>query len=179
MTPVSTLLPFAPRSRTRAARPSAPRRRSGPRVSVEPSRRQPRRQDESGTIVLWVLGLCVLLLAVGGIAVDLWRAADERRAIAALADAAAHAGASGIDEAAYRASGAVVLDPPRSEALAGGALASAPDAHGVTGYAVDATPEAITVAVQGQVPLTLLRLLTSEDALEVAVTSVAAPRRVP
>jgi Flp pilus assembly protein TadG len=57
---------------------------------------------ESGTITLWMLGLCLMLFLLGGISLDLWRAFSERRSLAATADAAAVAGASALDEAAYR-----------------------------------------------------------------------------
>ncbi len=66
---------------------------------------------ESGTITLWMLGLCLMLFLLGGISLDLWRAFSERRSLAATADAAAVAGASALDEAEYRNSGAVRLVP--------------------------------------------------------------------
>jgi Flp pilus assembly protein TadG len=56
---------------------------------------------EAGTITLWMLGLCLMLFLLGGISLDLWRAFSERRSLAATADAAAVAGASALDEAAY------------------------------------------------------------------------------
>ena len=56
---------------------------------------------ERGTITLWLLGLCVMLFALGGISVDLWRSFSTRRALASGADAAALAGASAIDEDRY------------------------------------------------------------------------------
>src|ERR1700716_167274 len=43
---------------------------------------------ESGTITLWMLGLCLMLFLLGGISLDLWRAFSERRSLAATADAA-------------------------------------------------------------------------------------------
>ena len=51
-------------------------------------------RHESGTITLWMLGLCLMLFLLGGISLDLWRAFSERRSLAASADAAAVAGAS-------------------------------------------------------------------------------------
>jgi hypothetical protein len=49
-----------------------------------------------------MLGLCLMLFLLGGISLDLWRAFSERRSLAATAGAAV-AGASALDEAAYRA----------------------------------------------------------------------------
>ena len=69
------------------------------------------RNGESGTITLWLLGVCLLLFALGGISLDLWRGFSARRSLATAADAAALAGASAIDEEAYRRSGVVQLDP--------------------------------------------------------------------
>ena len=76
----------------------------------------PRR--ESGTVTLWLLGVCMLLFALGGISVDLWRGFSARRSLSNAADAAALAGASAIDEDAYRRSGAVQLDPVLAESRA-------------------------------------------------------------
>jgi Flp pilus assembly protein TadG len=58
--------------------------------------------DERGWMTLWFLGLCVMLLFVGGLSLDLWHAFSERRSLAAAADAGARAGASMIDEQACR-----------------------------------------------------------------------------
>ena len=71
--------------------------------------------DESGTITLWLLGVCLLLFALGGISLDLWRGFSARRSMASAADAAALAGASAIDEDAYRRTGVVQLDPALAE----------------------------------------------------------------
>ena len=62
---------------------------------------------QRGTITLWLLGLCVLLLPLGGLGLDLGRAFATRRSLSAAADAAALAGAGAIDVAAYRADGTV------------------------------------------------------------------------
>ena len=99
------------------ARGGASRSRRGRRLVVDrasPGAGRPvrgtgmSRRAESGTVTLWLLGLCLMLFALGGISLDLWRAFSERRALAATADAAALAGASAIDEARYRASGTVL-----------------------------------------------------------------------
>src|SRR5438128_12171130 len=37
------------------------------------------RVDEHGTTTLWVLGLCISLLFLGGLSLDLWRAVADRR----------------------------------------------------------------------------------------------------
>lgn len=60
----------------------------------------------------------MLLLLFGGLALDYWRALAFQRELAAVADSAAIAAASGIDEAHYRASGEIVLSPGRANELA-------------------------------------------------------------
>ena len=52
--------------------------------------------DEHGMITLWILGLVLVLFAVGGISLDLWRVFGDRRELVSMADAAAAAGAFAI-----------------------------------------------------------------------------------
>jgi hypothetical protein len=130
-------------------------------------------------MTLWLLGMCVTLLFLGGLSLDLWRGFTERRALASLADAAAVAGAAALDEAHFRATGEVRLDPSRAEqAAAAHAAAQSPPAS-LTGLAVAATPDAVTVTAAGEVPLTLLRVLVPGEPWQLMVTSSAAPARLP
>jgi Flp pilus assembly protein TadG len=131
---------------------------------------------ETGSITLWLLGLCVMLLAVGGISVDLWRSFSSRRALAAGADAAALAGASAIDERAYRASGAIELVPAVAEQRARSSLAHQLDQAAARSAAVDATQQSVTVVVGGRVSFTLLRLIGEGD-FDIEVAATATPRR--
>jgi Flp pilus assembly protein TadG len=132
---------------------------------------------EAGTVTLWLLGVCLLLFALGGISLDLWRAFSERRSLAATADAAALAGASAIDEGQYRSSGAVVLVPALAEARARGHLARQLDRAALRSAVVHADPEAVTVVVHGDVGFTLLGVLAPGDDFDVQVTATATPRR--
>ncbi len=137
-----------------------------------------RRSDESGSLTLWMLGLSLMLLTLGGLGVDLWRGFAERRALTDIADAAAYAGASGIDEAVFRATGEVRLDPARARGLAARSLAAQSDDGALTGATVSVRRDgaAVVVTVTGRVELSLLRLVVADD-LDVAVTSVAHPVR--
>ncbi len=63
------------------------------------------RKSERGSVTIWMLGLSVLLLLFGGLALDFWRGLALQRELAAVADSAAIAAASGIDEEYYRATG--------------------------------------------------------------------------
>ena len=133
---------------------------------------------ERGSVALWVLGLCLMMLFVGGIAIDLWRAFSERRALAGVVDAAAVAGASGIDTDHYRASGEVRLDPAASEAIAWDTIRKQEDTRSLVDAAVQATAQDVTVTAIGRVNFTLLRIfLSGEEPFEVTVRAVAEPRR--
>jgi uncharacterized membrane protein len=62
-------------------------------------------RSDRGSVTIWVLGLSMLLLTFGGLALDYWRALALQRELASVADSAAIAAASGIDEEVYRATG--------------------------------------------------------------------------
>jgi len=135
--------------------------------------------EERGTVTLWLLGLCVVLLFLGGLTLDLWRAFSERRALAGVVDAAAAAGASGIDVAAFRATGHVALDPAAAEALAADNLAAHNDLPSLTAVTLSASPAAITVEATGAVDLTLTKLLLDPVPLTIRVTATAEPAASP
>jgi Flp pilus assembly protein TadG len=135
-----------------------------------------RARGSQGTVTLWLLGICLLLFALGGISLDLWRGFSDRRSLAATADAAALAGASAVDETQYRASGTVMLDAARAESRARAHIARQLDRAALRAVSVHADAEAVTVVVDGEVGFTLLGLL-QPGALEVRVTATATPRR--
>jgi Flp pilus assembly protein TadG len=139
----------------------------------------PRTRRESGTITIWILGLCLMLFLLGGVSLDLWRAFSERRALAAAADAAAIAGASALDEAAYRESGAVRLVPGDAERRAAGSLAGQMDRRALRDSRVRATEELVVVEVTGNVDFSLLQLLSPGDSFDITVRAVARPQASP
>jgi len=134
--------------------------------------------DERGAVTLWILGLCVTVLFLGGLSLDLWRSFSTRRALAEAADAAAVAGANGIDEGALR-NGELVLDPREAEQLAWESLASQGLPDDVTGADVLVEPDGVVVSLAGNVDLTLLKIFLGDRDLDVAVTARADPRRSP
>jgi len=138
-----------------------------------------RARAESGTMTIWMLGLCLMILLLGGISLDLWRACSERRALASSADAAAIAGASALDEPAYRATGAVRLVPDAAEQRAEASLAEQVDRRSLRGSRVAADDQAVVVEVTGSVDFSLLQLLTPGDAFEIVVRAVARPQASP
>jgi hypothetical protein len=137
---------------------------------------------ERGSITVWLLGLAVLLLFVGGLSLDLWRAFGARQLLANAADAAAIAGSTGIDTARFRDTGQIVLDPGLAgervrDSLAhqGGVPLTAPPA-----VEVDADPPQVAVVLTGRVRLTLLHvLLPYQPPLTIRVRAVSVPREVP
>lgn len=139
-------------------------------------RRADRPSSERGSITLWLLGLCVVLLFVGGLALDLWRALAERQALAGAADAAVAAASAELDEDAFRTDGTVVLDPEAARRRAREEAAerlSDPQGHVLE---ASATAEQVRVRVGTELDLTLLMLLRpTADPLRVEVDAAAAP----
>ncbi len=131
--------------------------------------------NEKGSVTFWILGLALLLMAVGGIGLDLWRALEARRGLAAMADAAAAAAVSAIDEAHWRTTGEVRLDPSAAPARAmsslafqeGSALLSGPPAL----WIVDET--GFYVGLEREVDLTLLKLLAAGRPFSVSADAIA------
>ncbi|MDQ3710074.1 MAG: pilus assembly protein TadG-related protein [Actinomycetota bacterium] len=136
--------------------------------------------SEEGSITLWLLGLVLIILALGGLAIDLWRGFNERRALAGIADSAAIAGAAALDEAAFRGSGRVRLDPAAAESLATRSVWAQPDSKSMTGFSAAADADQVTVVVRGAVDLTLLRLLAPDRGpLRISVRATVSPRGSP
>lgn len=136
------------------------------------------RRGERGTLTLLGIGLSAMLLFVGGFSLDLWRAHSERRGLAEMADAAAAAGANGIDTAAYRESGELILDPALAESLAWESLASQTDRRALVGTPqVGATADVVVVQVEGEVEMTLLRIFSGGEPFTIEVTAEAVPVR--
>lgn len=133
------------------------------------------RRRERGSVTLWLLGVAMLLLPLGGLALDLGRAFSERRALAAAADAAALAGAGALDEGRYRADGTVVLDPTMAEARARRSLDAQLDRAALRAVAVRADATSVTVVVTGEVDLTVLRLVRPDAPFTVRVSATARP----
>lgn len=142
----------------------------------------PAGSGERGSVTVWLLGLAVLLLFVGGLSLDLWRAFGARQLLANAADAAAIAGSTGIDTARFRDTGQIVLDPGLADERVRDSLAhqgglplmEAPVVE------VEADPPQVAVVLTGRVPLTLLHvLLPYQPPLTIQVRAVSLPREVP
>lgn len=137
------------------------------------------RRNDRGSLTLWSLAICVALLAFGGVTIDFWRAISGWRRLAAAADAAAAAGASGIDEAHYRATGELVLDPGRAEQLALNSLSAQLDDSDITGASsIDVDADQITIVLDGEVDLFLPQIVGQDGDISMSVTATADPRQV-
>lgn len=134
--------------------------------------------SDRGSVTIWVLGLSMLLLLFGGLALDYWRALALQRELAAVADSAAIAAASGIDEETYRATGDVVLEPVRARGLAEAAVAW--QGVDLVGLTVDVEPASVSVTLAGEVELGLLGVFIDQsEPLTVRGSATAAPVLVP
>jgi uncharacterized membrane protein len=136
--------------------------------------------SDRGSITIWMLGLSVLLLLFGGLSIDFWRALALQRELAAIADSAAVAAASGIDEEHYRATGEVILDSTRAQIL-GTASMTAQDLDPVS-FEVATTVDglSVNVVVVDLVELGLLGLFVDQtEPLTVRAEATASPRLLP
>lgn len=135
-------------------------------------------RSERGSVTIWMLMLSMMLLLFGGLAIDYWRALALQRELHSVADSAALAAASGIDEEVYRSTGEVVLDGPRARSLAAAAVAW--QDVDVTDMSVDVADGEVTVTLTASLELGLLGVFVDQsEALNVRGTAVAAPVLVP
>ncbi len=135
-------------------------------------------RDEGGHVTFFGVGMVVVLLFVAGFSVDLWRAFSERRALAEMADAAAAAGANGIDTGWYRSTGEVRLEPALAIDIAWQSVEAQTDRRSLSeAPRIAADTEVIEVVVAGEVEMTLLALFMPDEPFVVTVRAVAAPRQ--
>jgi uncharacterized membrane protein len=131
-------------------------------------------------MTMWMLGLTLLLLAFGGLAIDYWRGLALQRELAAVADSAAIAGASGIDEVRYRQTGEVVLDPNRATALAMQSIEFQGVSLASTEIAVSDDGTSVEVSVEAVLDLGLLGVLVDDDEpILVGAAAIAEPVLLP
>ncbi|HEX9762859.1 MAG TPA: pilus assembly protein TadG-related protein, partial [Acidimicrobiia bacterium] len=119
--------------------------------------------DDRGSTTIWMLGLSLLLLLFGGLALDYWRGLALQRELAAVADSAAIAGASGIDEVLYRTTGELALDPDRARDLALASIAFQGVTTTSTEIVVALDGSSVSVAVQAALELGLLGVFVDDD----------------
>jgi Flp pilus assembly protein TadG len=138
-----------------------------------------RRLDERGFFTIWVLGLCVAVLFVGGISLDLWRALEQRRELAAIADAASVAAASHVDLDAFRASPSLIrLDHTEARNTALTYVQQAADEEHIMLSVSDVTvtDTQVEVRLERKIDSSLVRILRPGTTYTIDVTSAAEPR---
>ena len=154
---------------------------------VQQSRRDPgpmtthrARRDDRGQVTLWMLAFTFVILFLGlGAIVEGARIWSAWRNTAAIADAAAAAGASGIDEATFRSTdGQVIqLDPARAEELAYASVDAQADNDDITAVTATATTEHVTVEVHAEIDLFILGAVRGP--FQITATATADPRPSP
>jgi Flp pilus assembly protein TadG len=138
----------------------------------------PRRRDERGTITLWVLGLSISLMFLGGLSLDLWRAVAERRQLSSMADTAATAGANGVDVDALR-TGTLRLDPVRARAIARSSLDADPHSAALDAVNVQVAGNRLTVTLRDHVRFSLLGIFLGGEQFDIQVQASAEPEERP
>ena len=133
---------------------------------------------EQGSATFWILGLSIAVLFLGGLSLDLWRGIAVRRELSAMADAAANAAANGIIEEQAR-TGDLTLDESRATALARALLERDDRVQHLRSVDVKVNGVVVTVTLEDDVPLSLLRLFAPGEPFLVRVTASAAPELRP
>jgi len=141
-------------------------------------RRARRVRDQNGMITLWILGLTIAVMFLGGLGLDLWRAIAVRREVSAMADAAASAGSNGLDENALRG-GTLQLDDTRVRQLVAAELSEYPDAGRLTGETVTVVGAQVNVSLQEHVHFSLLGIFMGRGQFTVRAGATVAPRELP
>jgi Putative Flp pilus-assembly TadE/G-like len=137
-----------------------------------------RAHDQNGMITLWILGLVIAVMFLGGLGLDLWRAVAVRREVSTMADAAATAGADGLDENALRGD-ALQLDDTRVRQLVAAELAEYPNAQRLEGEEVTIAGARVSVSLRETVHFSLLGIFMGGGRFVVRATATAEPREVP
>ncbi len=131
---------------------------------------------QRGSVTIFGVGLVVMILVVGGIALDLVRVVEQHRALVEVADAAAAAGSNAIDTDRYRQTGEIVLDPGWAADLAARSVAAQDLPSSFIGARVKTIePGRITLTVTGRVEFSLLALVAPGGGIDLEVESGAGP----
>lgn len=137
------------------------------------------RNDERGFFTIWTLGVCVMLMAIGGVSLDLWRGFTERRELAAITDSAAIAGASQLDLAEFKATGELKLDPTLAQQAALDYLQRQAATDHITFTnppVVTVTDDEINIKADTRIQLTLMKIFRPGGTLDVTTHSAATPQ---
>jgi Flp pilus assembly protein TadG len=138
-----------------------------------------KQRTEQGFFTIWTLGLCVMLLAIGGVSLDLWRGFTERRELAAITDSAAVAAASQLDVAAFKADGTAKLDPVAAKQAALSYLQEQSAIANITFTnppVITVTNDQVEIEASTEIELTLMKIFQPGGKLEMTTHSAATPQ---
>lgn len=136
-----------------------------------------RGRGDNGSITLLMIGATLIVMFVGWLAFTLWAGSSERRQLASAADQAAQAGATALDVDAFRRSGSRQLAPGLAEQRALESLTSQGVGDLLTSYQITADTAQITVVLEGEIDIGLLRIFdVDDDPIEVQVRAVGYPQ---
>ena len=130
-------------------------------------------REQSGQVLVLLLGLTIVVFAVVGLAVDGTKAFLMQRSLQNAADAAAVSAAASIDRRTYYSSGGMVIEI--HERVATAAAASILERRGLPAMVkFGSDDQAVEIAVTSRVQTTFLRLV-GIDEIDVAATAAAEP----
>lgn len=125
-------------------------------------------------MTIWAMGLSLLLFGVGFLSLDLWSGFAARQEAAAIADSAAIAGATALDEGAWR-SGVMALEPATAETRALAAAVTHPGWSGSMKVTATATTGGVTVSVTRSIPFRFIAALVPGQVANITVSGYAEP----
>lgn len=131
-------------------------------------------RGDRGSMTVWAMGLSLLLFAVGFLALDLWSGFAARQEAAAIADSAAIAGASAVNETAWRA-GELALDAASAHTRAVDAAVTHPAWDASMAVSAAANPEGVTVSISRSIPFRFISGLVPEQVAQITVSAYAEP----
>lgn len=136
-------------------------------------------RTEQGFFTIWTLGLCVMLLGIGGIGLDLWRGLTDRRELASITDAAAIVGASQIDVEAFKEdSDNPQLDAAKAQQAANTYLTQEAAKAGIEfdgAPIVNVQGNTVNIQASTDVQLTLMKLFAPGESLKLTTRSSSSP----
>jgi Flp pilus assembly protein TadG len=138
-----------------------------------------RRSDDSGQVMVLILGFTVVLGLLVTVVIDASTLFLQRRSLASIADSAALAAAQELDAATYYAGDGldeVPIDPDAAREAAGGLVAAspAPQLRGVRVARVAVDDGTVEVTVTARVRLPFANLVTGDaEGVRLSVTSAA------
>jgi len=135
---------------------------------------QPGPAGDRGAVVLWSLGLLLMLLFAGGLALDLWRVLSRHGTLSGIAYKSAVAGAAQVIESDLYQN-RLVLDPDLAEVAALRFAEDQPDWNASMNLSPVASESEIVVEITETVPLTLMRMFAPGGGITVTVTARASP----